>query len=307
MKNLKATVALVAILAPLATFSPQAALAQDRHRGGPPDQSGDAGAAQAPAPQAERHRMGPGGQQPQAPQGPQGPQGQYQGRFNGGGQYGGRQGPTATPQGPQPQAQAQPQVQNRQDRGGYQGGRYGGGYQSAPQAQAQPPVQQYQGRPDRGGYDNRGGDYRNRGGAQGFAPGVNEGRAYDRGGYDNRAPGYRGDTYRGDNRFQGDNRYRGGGYNRAGGQQFAYRGREYFRFRSDPYVWPRGYSVRSWGVRQILPSFFLMDRYYIDDFWNYGFDEPPYGCRWVRVGDDALLVNVYSGQIVDVVPGVFYY
>jgi Ni/Co efflux regulator RcnB len=244
--------------------------------------------------------MGPGGQQPLP--GSQGPQGQFQGR-GGGGRFGnGQQG---APPAPQAQVQAQPQFQNRQERGrgGYdnQGGRYGG-YQGAPQAPAQP---QYQNRQDRaqGGYDNRaydnrgGGDVRNRGGGQGYVPGNNAGRNFDRDrGYD-----------RGGNVNRGDNRYRGGDNYNRGGQRFAYRGRDFFRFRSDPYIWPRGYSSRSWGVRQILPSFFLMDRYYIDNFWDYGFDEPPYGYRWVRVGDDALLVNVYSGQIIDVVPGVFYY
>jgi len=297
MKHLKATVALVAILAPLATFSPQTALAQERHRMGPRQEAGGVAAAPvAPAPQAapaERQRMGPGGQQ-----------GQFQGRgdggrFNGGGQYNGGQF-------------------NGGDRGG---GRYGNRQQGgvvtpAPQAQAPTQVQpQFQNRQDRGqrGYDNRGGDYRNRGdnrGGSNFNPGANVGRQYDRnGGYNGGQNFNRGDNrFRGgDNYNRGDNRYRGGDNYNRGGQRFAYRGREFFRFRSDPYIWPRGYSSRSWGVRQILPSFFLMDRYYIDNFYDYGFDEPPYGYRWVRVGDDALLVNVYTGQIVDVVPGVFYY
>jgi hypothetical protein len=33
---------------------------------------------------------------------------------------------------------------------------------------------------------------------------------------------------------------------------------------------------------------------------------PPYGYEWVCYGDDALLVNVYTGEILQVVYGLFY-
>ena len=34
--------------------------------------------------------------------------------------------------------------------------------------------------------------------------------------------------------------------------------------------------------------------------------DPPYGYVWVRYGDDALLVDVDTGEILRVVYGVFY-
>ena len=33
---------------------------------------------------------------------------------------------------------------------------------------------------------------------------------------------------------------------------------------------------------------------------------PPYGAIWVRVGDDALLIDQYTGEIIEVDYGVFY-
>jgi Ni/Co efflux regulator RcnB len=44
-------------------------------------------------------------------------------------------------------------------------------------------------------------------------------------------------------------------------------------------------------------------------YFDYGFlgvPPPPFGTRWVRYGPDALLVNVRSGRIVDVVYDAFY-
>eukprot|EP01037_Dinobryon_pediforme_P014720 gene14720-14845_t len=57
----------------------------------------------------------------------------------------------------------------------------------------------------------------------------------------------------------------------------------------------------TWRVGERLPYLFLSDIYYID-FGPYGLPRPPYGYRWVRFGPDVLLVNVYTGEIVDVVP-----
>ncbi len=37
-----------------------------------------------------------------------------------------------------------------------------------------------------------------------------------------------------------------------------------------------------------------------------GLEAPPPGCVWVRYGPDLLLVQRYSGQIVDVIYGAFY-
>ncbi|MDH7640793.1 RcnB family protein [Sphingomonas oryzagri] len=70
--------------------------------------------------------------------------------------------------------------------------------------------------------------------------------------------------------------------------------------------YPRGYSYRRWTIGLLLPHLFLSSRYYFDDYANYGFGPPPYGCRWVRYGPDLLLVDVRTGRIRDVIYGAFY-
>jgi Ni/Co efflux regulator RcnB len=72
-----------------------------------------------------------------------------------------------------------------------------------------------------------------------------------------------------------------------------------------PYRYPYNWSYRSWRVGERLPFLFLSDGYYIE-FGPYGLPRPPYGYRWVRFGPDVLLVNVYTGEIVEVVYDIFY-
>ena len=70
--------------------------------------------------------------------------------------------------------------------------------------------------------------------------------------------------------------------------------------------YPPGYHYRRWTIGLLLPHLFLSSAYYFDDYANYGFGPPPYGCRWVRYGPDLLLVEVRSGRIRDVIYGAFY-
>ncbi|HKD21615.1 MAG TPA: RcnB family protein, partial [Rhizomicrobium sp.] len=46
--------------------------------------------------------------------------------------------------------------------------------------------------------------------------------------------------------------------------------------------------------------------YWLTSWWLFDLAIPPYGFEWVRYGDDALLVNVYTGQILEVEYDVFY-
>lgn len=70
--------------------------------------------------------------------------------------------------------------------------------------------------------------------------------------------------------------------------------------------YPPGYHYRRWTIGLLLPHLFLSSAYYFDDYANYGFGPPPYGCRWVRYGPDLLLVEVRTGRIRDVIYGAFY-
>jgi len=108
----------------------------------------------------------------------------------------------------------------------------------------------------------------------------------------------------------GDHRNWNGGehrWARGEGRRFSYAGRNFFRFRADPYRWPSGFGYRHWGLHQILPPVFLADDYYLNDYYDFGLADPPYGAEWIRVGDDALLVSLDTGEVLDEVPGVFYY
>ncbi len=46
--------------------------------------------------------------------------------------------------------------------------------------------------------------------------------------------------------------------------------------------------------------------YWIGNYVSFGLIGPPDGYQWVRVGDDALLVDVDTGEVLQVEYGVFY-
>lgn len=72
------------------------------------------------------------------------------------------------------------------------------------------------------------------------------------------------------------------------------------------YVYPRGYRAHSWRIGYILPPVFITSHWYVD--WrHYRLAAPPWGCRWLRVDGDLLLIDERSGEIVDALYGFFYY
>jgi Ni/Co efflux regulator RcnB len=77
------------------------------------------------------------------------------------------------------------------------------------------------------------------------------------------------------------------------------------RFRWQPYQRPPGWYARRWAFGMILPSLFWTQPYWITDYGQFGLADPPYGYVWVRDGDDALLVDVQSGYILQVIYGLF--
>lgn len=70
--------------------------------------------------------------------------------------------------------------------------------------------------------------------------------------------------------------------------------------------YPSGYRYRRWSVGLLLPSLFLNNAYYFDDYGRMGLGGPPWGYRWVRYGPDLLLVETRTGRIEDVIYGAFY-
>ena len=78
------------------------------------------------------------------------------------------------------------------------------------------------------------------------------------------------------------------------------------RFNAGAYRSPRGYAPRHWGYGERLPRDYYARDYWITDFLMYALFAPPPGLMWVRVGPDALLIDQYTGEIIQVDYGVFY-
>ncbi|HZZ30869.1 MAG TPA: RcnB family protein [Phenylobacterium sp.] len=78
------------------------------------------------------------------------------------------------------------------------------------------------------------------------------------------------------------------------------------RFHAGAYRAPYGYYSRAWGFGDFLPRAWFGESYWIGDFIDYGLPYPPPGYEWVRVGGDALMIDRYTGRIVQVVRGIFW-
>jgi len=78
------------------------------------------------------------------------------------------------------------------------------------------------------------------------------------------------------------------------------------RFHVGAYRAPYGFFARSWGFGDILPRGWYGPDYFIDDFLDFDLPYPPPGYEWVRVGPDALMIDEYTGRIVQVVRGIFW-
>lgn len=76
----------------------------------------------------------------------------------------------------------------------------------------------------------------------------------------------------------------------------------HFGFYSDPFGW----DYFRYGVGWRLWPSYYRNSFWLNDPWRYRLP-PAYGpYRWIRYYDDALLVNIYSGQVVDVEYDVFW-
>jgi hypothetical protein len=73
-------------------------------------------------------------------------------------------------------------------------------------------------------------------------------------------------------------------------------------FYFDPYGW--GYQPYSIGWR-LWPSYYSRN-YWITDPWMYRLPYAPPGYTWIRYWNDALLIDTWSGQVVDMIPNFFW-
>ena len=68
----------------------------------------------------------------------------------------------------------------------------------------------------------------------------------------------------------------------------------------------RNYRYHRLNIGFFLDSLFFGSRYWIDDPWRYRLPEVYGPYRWVRYYDDVLLVDIYSGEVVDVIYDFFW-
>jgi len=73
-------------------------------------------------------------------------------------------------------------------------------------------------------------------------------------------------------------------------------------FYYDPFGW--GYNPFQIGWR-MWPSYYSSN-FWINDPWYYRLPYAPPGTRWIRYYDDAILVDTWSGQVVDVIYDFFW-
>lgn len=80
-------------------------------------------------------------------------------------------------------------------------------------------------------------------------------------------------------------------------------------YRQPRYVAPRhgyGYGYRRWSPGYRFDSWYYSSNYWINDPWQYRLPPAYGGYRWVRYYDDAVLVDTYTGEIVDIIYSFFY-
>ena len=109
-------------------------------------------------------------------------------------------------------------------------------------------------------------------------------------------------------RWQGQRRWDNGWRNDRRYDWYSYRSRYGDRYRIGRYYapsgWNYGYSRFSIGI--FLNSMLYSNSYWIDDPYYYRLP-PAYGSlRWIRYYDDALLVDIRDGYVVDVIHDFFW-
>jgi hypothetical protein len=231
----------------------------------------------------------------------------------------------------QVQQQAQPQVQVAQrdrrsgggwrgndgnrgggDRGSWQGNRGGdrGSWRGGDRNQNQNSTVQGWGGPNTPEYREHADRYNRRAQENALRYGTQEQRreVYQqrRGDRDGNWRGDRDGNWRGDRDGRRSN-WNGGWRNdrRYDWNRWRYSNRNIFRLPTyySPY---RNHRYSRFGIGFFLDSLFFDQRYWIGDPWQYRLPHAPPGMQWVRYYNDVILVDIYSGEVVDVIHDFFW-
>jgi len=101
-----------------------------------------------------------------------------------------------------------------------------------------------------------------------------------------------------DRQWRNDNRYNWYSYRNS--YRDLYRAGRYY----NPYGYDYGYRRFSIGIQIGAP--YYSSRYRISNPWQYRLPDPGYGYVWVRYYNDVLLIDQYSGEVVDVIYDFFW-
>ena len=72
------------------------------------------------------------------------------------------------------------------------------------------------------------------------------------------------------------------------------------------YADPFGWNYRPYQIGWRLWPSYYSNRYWINDPWQYRLPYAPVGTVWVRYWDDAILVDRWTGEVVDVIHNFFW-
>jgi hypothetical protein len=93
--------------------------------------------------------------------------------------------------------------------------------------------------------------------------------------------------------------------NRYDWQSWRYRNRSLFRL--SPYYSPfRNHRYSRFSIGLFLQPSFYSQRYWLSDPFQYRLPYAPPGTQWVRYYNDVLLVDTWSGEVVDVIYDFFW-
>jgi Ni/Co efflux regulator RcnB len=71
------------------------------------------------------------------------------------------------------------------------------------------------------------------------------------------------------------------------------------------FMGPAGYVYTRYAIGDRAPSTLLGGGYTLVKYSTYGLESPPHGLTWIRAGDDALLVDGKTGEVVQTDYGLF--
>ena len=85
-----------------------------------------------------------------------------------------------------------------------------------------------------------------------------------------------------------------------------YRQRHYSTYHLGYYHDPFGWAYQSFAIGWRLWPNYYSSAYWINDPWMYRLPPAPPGTRWIRYYNDALLVDTWTGEVVDVIQNFFW-